>query len=151
VTADVDALQQTLAGEHAAVHAYGVLGGRAADLDPASFRTDLATAYDAHLARRDDLRSLVTALGADPVAAEPSYRLPPGLSTRAAISAEALRTETACLEQYGALVAAVGPGVARRWAVTALGESALTVLDFGGTAEALPGVTVTPAPSAPAS
>jgi len=149
VTVDVDALQQTLAGEHAAVHTYGVLGGRAADLDPASFRADLARAYDAHLARRDDLRRLVTALGADPVAAEPSYRLPPGLTTRAAVSAEALRTESACLEQYGALVAAVGPGVARRWAVTALGASALTTLDFGGTAQALPGVTVSP--SAPAS
>jgi hypothetical protein len=143
VTTEVDALQQTLAGEHAAVHAYGVLGGRAADVRPASFRADLAKAYDAHLARRDDLRRLVTALGADPVAAEPSYRLPPGLITRPAIAAEALRTESACVEQYGALVAAVGPGLTRRWAVTALGQSALTTLDFGGRAQALPGVTAT--------
>lgn len=147
MTTDLDAVQQTLAGEHAAVHTYGVLGGRAADLEPASFRSDLATAYDVHVARRDDLRRLVTALGGDPVAAEPSYRLPSGLTTRTAISAEALRTEGACVEQYGALVAAVGPGVARRWAVTALGQSALTTLAFGGSPQALPGVTVPP-PSA---
>jgi hypothetical protein len=144
VTTDVDALQRTLAGEHAAVHAYGVLGGRAAEVDPASFRADLAQAYDAHVARRDDLRRLLVGLGADPVAAEPSYRLPPRLTTRRAISAEALRTEQACLEQYGALVAAVGPGATRTWAVAALGESARTTLAFGGEAQPLPGVTVTP-------
>ena len=143
MTTELDALQQTLAGEHAAVHVYGVLGGRAADLDPASFRADQATAYDAHVTRRDDLRRMVTALGGVPVAAEASYALPARLTTRTQISAEALRTERACLQQYGALVAAAGPGPTRAWAVTALGESALTELAFGGSPQALPGVTGT--------
>lgn len=144
MTTELDALQQTLAGEHAAVHVYGVLGGRAAGLDPASFRADLADAYDVHVTRRDDLRRMVTALGGVPVAAEASYALPRLLTTRSQISAEALRTEDACLPLYGALVAAVGPGPTRTWAVAALGDGALTGLTFGGAPQALPGVTAAP-------
>ena len=147
MTTELDALQQTLAGEHAAVHAYGVLAGRAAPLGLPSFRAGLTAAYDAHLTRRDDLRALVTADGGVPVAAEPSYLMPPDLTTRSAIAEEALRTEQACVGQYAALVAAGGPGPARSWAVTALGESALTALGFGGEPAPLPGVTVTPAPA----
>jgi hypothetical protein len=147
VTTDLDALQQTLAGEHAAVHAFGLLAGRAAPLGPQSYRAGLTAAYDTHLARRDDLRRLIMAGGGDPVAAEPSYLVPPDLTRRAAISTEALRTEQACLEQYAALVAAGGPGPARSWAVVALGQSALTALGFGGEPAPLPGVTVTPAPA----
>ncbi len=144
MTTELDTLQQTLAGEHAAVNVYGVLGGRAADLDPASFRADLATAYDVHVTRRDDLRRMVTVRGGDPVAAAASYALPGRLTTRAQISAEALRTEGACLQLYGALVAAAAPGPTRVWAVAALGDGALTELVFGGPPRALPGVTGTP-------
>jgi hypothetical protein len=138
----VDELQRTLAAEHAAVYVYGVLGGRAADLPDERLRAALAAAYDAHVTRRDELRRTISVLGADPVAAEPAYRLPRGLTTATQVRAQALRTERACVEQYGALVAATGPGPTRTWAVTALDEAAQTELDLGGRPQALPGVTI---------
>ena len=147
----VDALQQSLAAEHAAVYVYGVLGGRAADLSDVGdlqLRGALATAYDDHVTRRDELRLMITALGAVPVAAEPAYRLPRALTTAEQISAQALATERACVEQYGALVAATSPGSSRAWAVAALSDGAVTELAFGGRAQALPGVTLLPSASA---
>jgi Domain of unknown function (DUF4439) len=140
----LDSLQQTLAGEHAAVYVYGVLGGRAAVHGAQPLRRDLTACYQVHVTRRDDLRLQVTAAGAVPVAAEPAYRLPPSLTTLSQIAAEAWRTEHACVGLYAALVAAAIPGVTRTWAVSALAASAVTELDFGGSPQALPGVTVAP-------
>jgi len=137
----LEALQETLAAEHAAVYVYGVLGGRAAPLTDPRLHTALAAAYDAHVGRRDQLRRMVTALGGDPVAAEPAYRLPRTLTSAARIAARALLTERSCVAQYGALVAAADPGATRAWAVVALGEGALAELDFSGHPQALPGVT----------
>jgi hypothetical protein len=150
---DVDALQETLAAEHTAVYVYGVLGGRAAALSDEPLRASLETAYDAHVTRRDELRRMIAALGSDPVAAEPAYRLPPTLTTTLQIAAQALRTERACVEQYGALVGAEEPGPARDWGIAALAEAAVTELRFGSDPRPLPGLTVvpTPLPSAGAS
>lgn len=137
----VEALQETLAAEHAAVYAFGVLGGRAAGLSAPLLRGGLATAYDVHVARRDHLRSRVTALGADPVAADPAYGLPRALTTFAEISLEALRVERASVTTYAALVAAT-TGADRTWAVDTLAAGAVSQLGFGGPAEALPGLRV---------
>lgn len=136
---DVDALQRTLAAEHAAIYVFGALGGRASTLDAVGLRTALDTAYDDHLARRNHLRTLVAAAGEIPVAAEPAYRLPAALSTEQQIAAEALRVQRACVVTYAALVAA-SAGAHRRWAVDAMATTALTEADFGGSPEALPGL-----------
>ncbi len=135
----VDALQTTLAAEHAAVYVYGVLGGRAAALKAPVLRADLATAYGDHLARRDQLRAMVTRLGADPVAAEAAYDLPRDLTTAARLSAEALGVERACVTTYAALVAAT-TGANRAWAVGALVAGAGAEIVFGGAPRPLPGV-----------
>lgn len=137
--AAVDALQRTLAAEHAAVYIFGVLGGRAAVLGASPLRPALATAYDAHVARRDQVRVLVRAAGGDPVAAEPAYDLPRALTTPAQITEEALRVERACVTTYAALVAATA-GSDRAWAVGTLGAGALSELSFGGPPLALPGL-----------
>jgi hypothetical protein len=133
------ALQRTLAGEHAAVFVYSALGGRASTLVAPALRSALDTAYDVHLARRDRLRSLVTAAGADPVAADPAYRLPRALVTAAQIQDEALRVERTCATTYAALVAATTGGV-RRWAIDVLITTAVGEAAFGGKPEALPGL-----------
>jgi hypothetical protein len=136
---ELDALQRTLAAEHAAVFVFGALAGRASTLTAPTLRTALAAAYDAHVQRRDQLRTIVSAAGTDPVAAEPAYRLPTPLTTVAEIEAEALRVERACATTYAALVAATS-GSNRRWAVDALVTTAVGETAFGGVPEPLPGV-----------
>ncbi len=137
--AAVAALQRTLAGEHAAVYVFGVLGGRAAVLGQSPLRPALATAYDAHVVRRNQVRVLVRAAGADPVAAEPAYALPRDLTTPAQLTAEALRVERTCVTTYAALVAATS-GSDRAWAVATLSAGALSELTFGGPPQPLPGL-----------
>jgi len=66
------ALETALAGEHAAIFAYGVIGAR---LDQA--RTgDARAAEAAHRSRRDALLLRLTAIGATPPPAQPAYALP---------------------------------------------------------------------------
>jgi hypothetical protein len=136
---NVEALQRTLAGEHAAVFVFGALGGRASVLPAPDLRRAIDTAYDAHLERRNQLRRMITAAGGDPVAAEAAYRLPPGLVTAEQVAAEALRVQRACLTTYAALVAA-GTNADRRWALDAMTRTALSEADFGGRPQALPGL-----------
>lgn len=135
----LDALQRTLAAEHAAVYAFGVLGGRAAVLGESPLRPALADAHAAHVERRDQVAALVVAAGGDPVAAEPAYRLPRALTTPSQITAEALDVERSCVTTYAALVAAT-TGADRAWAVATLGAGALSELTFGGAPQALPGL-----------
>jgi uncharacterized protein DUF4439 len=135
----VDALQTTLSAEHAAVYVFGVLGGRAAALPAPGPRAALATAYDVHVARRDQLRARLTDLGATPAAAEPAYALPRDLTTAAQLAARALGVERACVTSYAALVAAT-VSQDRSWAVDALVAGAASELAFGGAPEPLPGV-----------
>ena len=137
--ADDPALQRTLAAEHAAVYVFGVLGGRSAVLGESPLRPALATAYDVHVARRNRLRVMVTDAGSDPVAAEPAYDVPRDLTTRAQITAEALRVERACVSTYAALVAET-TGADRTWAVGTLSAGALSELTFGGLPLPLPGL-----------
>ncbi|HET7432100.1 MAG TPA: DUF4439 domain-containing protein [Nocardioides sp.] len=134
-----DALQRTLAGEHAAVFVLGALGGRASTLPAPLLRGAIDAAYAAHVERRDHLRVVIAATGADPVAAEPAYRLASPLDTRDQVAAEALRVERACLTTYAALVAA-STGAVRRWAIAAMAATAASELALGGPPQALPGL-----------
>ena len=135
----LEALQRTLAAEHAADWLFATLGGRAAPLTDQALHDALDAAYDVHLQRRDRLRALVAGAGGDPVAAEPAYRLPSPLDTATRIEEEALRVERACAPTYAGLVAATA-GAERRWAVDALIATAVGEADFGGRPEALPGL-----------
>jgi hypothetical protein len=139
VTTGIDALQRTLAAEHAAVFVFAALGGRASALAPSPMRSALDAAYAVHLERREQLRTMITADAGDPVASEAAYRLPTPLATAAQIAAEALRLERACATTYAALVAATADDE-RRWAVDALVSTAVGEAAFGGSAEALPGL-----------
>jgi hypothetical protein len=135
----IEALQRTLAAEHAAIFVLAALGGRASSLPPSPLREALDTAYADHEDRRGRLRTMIAGAGADPVAAEPAYRLPAPLSTAAQIAAAALDVERACATTYAALVA-VTTGALRRWAIDALVVTAVGESAFGGRPEALPGL-----------
>lgn len=138
-SASVDAWQRTLAAEHAAIFVLGTLGGRASALTAPDLPAALDRAYDVHLDRRDHLRTVISAAGADPVAAEAAYRLRGPLTTAAQIAAQALRTERACATTYAALVAATS-GAHRAWAVDALVATAVGEAAFGGDPQPLPGL-----------
>lgn len=135
----LDALQATLAGEHAALYLYGALGGRTSLTTTPALYAALRQGYDVHRAQRDQLTLVVRDLGAEPVAAAVAYDLPDPVASAVDVAREALALEQRCAAAYSSLVAQ-SVGDQRRWAVTALTSSAVRQLATGGAAEAFPGV-----------
>src|SRR6185437_12533689 len=68
----VAALQGALAAEHAAVYGYGIVGALLAG----GAQSHARASWAAHQVARDNLVTLLTKLGATPVAASPAYQLP---------------------------------------------------------------------------
>lgn len=134
----LEALQQTLAGEHAAVYVYGVLGGRLSSSGHPDLASRLAAAYTTHRARRDQLMAIITTARGTPVAAAVSYELPNPSRTPAQLTAAARVTERRCADVYAAAVASTSRS-ARGWAVQALVDSAVRELAFGGRPTPFPG------------
>lgn len=139
-TATVEPAQQVLAGEHAAMYAYGVVGGRRVSNAPEAGRA--ARAYVVHRARRDALTAALRAAGADPVPAAATYELPVAVTSAATARRVGQQVEDRCSVLYALLVAvtpAERDGV-RAQAAVALSDAGLRLLDWGGAATALPGV-----------
>jgi hypothetical protein len=134
----LDALQATLAGEHAALYVLGVLGGQVSRSAQPALAGLIADGYATHRRQRDRLDALVTAHRADPVAAAPAYRLPNAASTPAQLRAAARQVETRCLDLYGQLVGSTS-GRDRAWAITALDAGAVRVLGYGAPPGNFPG------------
>jgi Domain of unknown function (DUF4439) len=134
----VDSLQEALAGEHAAIYAYGVLGGRIPAATQPAAATAIAAAYATHRARRDQLESFISAAGKTPVAPDVAYDLEGPVDSPSQVLAVALRLETRCQVLYAQVVGEAG-SAERRWASAALTDSAVRALGFGGTPEAFPG------------
>ena len=134
----VEALQTTLAGEHAALYVYGALGAQTSQSGAPALFAALTDAYDAHRARRDQLTSILTDQGATPVAAEPVYELPRDLGSVEAVTTRALDLERSCAATYAYLVAS-SPTEERLFAVNLLIQTAVRELAFRGTPETFPG------------
>jgi Domain of unknown function (DUF4439) len=135
---DVQALQTTLAAEHAAVYVLGALGGRTSQSAAPELFEAVSAAFAAHRVRRDELTTAITGLGADPVAAEAAYDVPAGLERAERIARVARETEQSCATTYAWLVANTVDEL-RRWAIEALNETAVRVLTLRGTPEMFPG------------
>jgi hypothetical protein len=133
-----EALQTTLAGEHAAIYVYGALGGQTSQSGAPSLFAAISDAYTAHRARRDLLVGLLTDLGEEPVATEPAYELPDDLGSTDAVTSRALELERSCAATYAYLVAN-SPAAERRLAVNLLIQTAVRELAFRGTPETFPG------------
>ena len=138
-TTTLDALQATLAGEHAALYTYGALGGRTSQSASPTLYATLRQGYDVHRAQRDQVTRVVRDLGEEPVAAAVAYELPAPLASAADVQREALALERRCAATYSSLVAQ-SVGDQRRWAISALTSSALRQLAVGGDAVAFPGI-----------
>lgn len=131
----VAALQAALAGEHAALYAYGVIGGRSGRHD----RSQAWRAYAQHRARRDRLVAMVSQLGEEPVAAEVGYALPFDVGDRPALHRLAELVESRCAALYAAAVAATRDE-ARAFSAQALAECAVAGRRWGDPGEAFPGL-----------
>jgi hypothetical protein len=134
----LDALQATLADEHAAVYTYGVLGARTSQATSPALLETLTAGYRRHRARRDQLWLMVRDAGGDPVAAEAAYDLDGLLLRPTQIARAAADLEAGSVEVLLALVAR-SSGSVRDWALTEATWSAVWQLELGGTAQTWPG------------
>ncbi|GGT31224.1 hypothetical protein GCM10010176_089800 [Nonomuraea spiralis] len=142
---DIDRLRKALAAEHAAVFAYGLLGARTTG----ALRDRATAAYDAHRARRDQLRGLITSRGAKPSESEASYALPYVPSGSAQAAKLAARVENGITAAYLELAAA-RDATLRRYAAQAMQESATRAYAFQPSPPpAFPGMPVSSPPPAP--
>ena len=134
----LDALQATLADEHAAVYTYGVLGGRTSQSATPTLYDALTSGYRRHRARRDQLQVLVEEAGGEPVAAAAAYELDGRLLRAPQVEAAARELEVASVERLTALVAQ-SSGTVREWALTEAIWSAAWQLELGGEPQVWPG------------
>ena len=134
----VEALQATLAAEHAAVHAYGVVGGRLPSADNPALAERFRSAYEAHRARRDGLRSRLADRGATPTPAALGYDVPVQGRDPVELTRVARGVEERCAAVYSQLVGST-TGEDRRWAADALTATAVLVLSLGAEPSAYPG------------
>lgn len=127
----VTLLQAWLALEHEAVWLYGVIGGRVSDLDEPA-----AKSWNHHRDVRDRLISLLSSVGADPVAPsmgyEPTRIDSAGEARRAAQSVEG-RVANAC-------AGALASDLDRARALTGLQTAARAAVLWGAKPEAFPGL-----------
>jgi len=121
VSDPVEAMQRTLAAEHAVIFGYAAAG---AHLAAAELAAALA-ADTAHRDRRDRLAAAIRDRGADPVAAEPAYRLPFPVTGRPAALRLAGTLEDGAAAAWRYLVAAADGPDLRRTAVAALTDAAV--------------------------
>lgn len=129
-----DALQTWLAGEHAAIYAYGVVGGRLPERQHAA----AVAARDAHRARRDALQALLTGRRLVPVAAAPAYSLPTPVNGPAQALALAIGVEERISRATYAAVAAADTAEIRRAAAGALQEQAVRATGWRSLAGSAP-------------
>jgi len=124
-----DALQPALAAEHAAVYAYGVIGGVLQS-------SQSYASYAAHRGRRDQLMEMI---GDGAVAAEPVYELPFEVTGQARAERLAVHVEERCAEAYAEAVSRT-LGAVREYAARGLTDCAVRELAWGGEPEPWPGL-----------
>lgn len=129
--AEAEPLQEALSAEHAAVFAYGVIGGVLRD------NNELAVAaHDAHRGRRDQLLSR---LGERAVPAEPAYSLPFRVDHPRQARRLARVVEQRCAAVYADVVSRT-TGAERALAAEVLTECAVRALSWGADPEPFPGL-----------
>lgn len=132
----LEALQAVLAGEHAAVYAYGIVGPHLAG----SAQELLARqAYALHVARRDHVAATIRAGHGVPVGALAGYDVGGPITTKRQARALAARIEAATAGPYADLVGATA-GAERGSASGWLVDAAVRAVRWGGSPIAFPGL-----------
>jgi Domain of unknown function (DUF4439) len=136
----VDALQAALAGEHAAVYAYGVVG---AHLEGLAGERGAQAGYDAHRQRRTVLTGLLVQAGAQPTPAAVAYQLGPPVTGPVPARALAAQVESKVAQTYADLVFVAGEPL-RSTAAGWLADAAVRQASWSGRAAAFPGLAELP-------
>jgi len=133
---DADALNATLAVEHATLYAYGVAGAHTG----VKGRQLARAAYASHRSWRNRLTALVADAGGTPVAADPAYSLVFPVTDLATAMKLAVTLEDGCAVAYEQLVVAASSQSLRSTAAGALVECATRATSWrvlSGTKQAL--------------
>ncbi len=133
---EIAALQQALAGVHAAQWGYGVLGPKLGGEDEARGRQT----YTTYQELRDQLTGLLRARDAAPVAADAAYKLPFQVTGAASARRLALHLEDGCAAVFADLVAGARTEDLRLLAARLVRTCAARRLAWGGTPVAFPGL-----------
>jgi hypothetical protein len=134
--AAVAALQGALAAENAAIFGYGVAG---AYMSGAQRGT--ATAFwNAHRSAGDSLAGLLRARGAQPAAADASYKLPFTVRDQSQAVALAVYLEDGVTAAYLGVVGATAQMGLREFAATAMQASAVRAAHWRGSSMTFPGL-----------
>lgn len=130
------AFTEALAGEYAAIYAYGIVGAQVTTNE----RPAADAAITAHRAARDQLRSSMAELAIPAPPAEPAYATGE-IDTPEAARALAVTVETALVPRYAELAAQVA-GEQRGWCAAQAQQCATRAVSWGGPSQAFPGVTL---------
>jgi Domain of unknown function (DUF4439) len=136
--AELAALQTALAAEEAASFGYGVVGAHL------SGQRRIAATGDwvAHQRGRDQLSSMVTALGGQPVPSAVGYQLPSPVRSAAAAQALAASLEDGVAQAYLGLVALPDPAL-RVLGASQVRAAALRAEAWRGSTVPFPGLPIT--------
>lgn len=139
----LDALQAALAGEHACVYGYGLLGAHVTDGD----LDDVRAAYEVHRSRRQELSHQIRIRYGEPVAALPAYAVPFDVDGPGAARELAGLLEQRLAVLYADLVATTRVPELREYAAGVLVDTAVLATRWTGRTTALPGLDGVPEPS----
>ena len=135
-----EALEVVLAGEHAAVYAFGVVG---AVLRGTPDEAAARAAFALHVARRDEVTAELVEAGATPAGSAPAYDLGGEIRTPKAARALAARVELGLCAPYADLVGASDPSE-RSTAADWCTGSARSAVAWGDDPVAFPGLSERP-------
>ena len=137
---EAEALQAALAGEHACVFGYGVVGAAVdADREPAA-----RDAYDGHRLRRDEITDLLRRRGEEPVAALAGSALPFPVTGPAEAGELAALLEARLAVALAGLVREAGSAALRERSARWLAETAVRGAGWSGSVTGLPGLDPSP-------
>jgi Domain of unknown function (DUF4439) len=136
--AAIEALQDALAAEHAAVYGYGVAGAHLSGPQQEKALGD----WNAHRGQRDQLAAMLAAQGAVPVAAAAAYRLPFPVTTAPAAAAFAAALEDGVTRGYLGLVGLAAPQDEnlRTFGALAMQDAAVRATQWRSATVAFPGL-----------
>ncbi|MEV0751924.1 ferritin-like domain-containing protein [Streptosporangium sp. NPDC050280] len=137
-------LGTALAAEHAAVYAYGILGARTTG----RLRAAMTTAYNAHRARRDQLRTMIITAGGTPAEPKAVYELPITPSSPAQAVELAVLVERGVTGAYLELAATTDTTL-RKMAALVMQECVTRSYSLRPEIDAFPGMPPRTAPPSP--